>query len=72
MLAEAPKLKSLEALRRLGEQGDGGGKSVVYELVKQLRQQAVYPICRFERVAGEFSQHAFGQVRIDFTSGGRS
>ena len=72
MLAEAPKLKSLEVLRRLREQGYGGGKSAVYELVKQLRQQAVRAICRFEGVAGEFSQHDFGQVRIDFTCGGRS
>ena len=29
MLAEAPKLKSLEVLRRLREQGYGGGKSAV-------------------------------------------
>ena len=72
MLAEAPKLKSLEVLRRLREQGYAGGKSAVYELVKQLRPQAVRPICRFEGVAGEFSQHDFGQVRIDFTGGGRS
>ena len=48
LLAERPKLKSLEVLRRLRERGYGGGKSAVYELVRQLRQQAVRPICRFE------------------------
>ena len=49
-------MKSLEVLRRLRERGYSGGKTAVYELVKRLRPQAVRPICRFEGVAGEFSQ----------------
>ena len=72
MLDETPKLKSLEVLRRLRERGYGGGKSAVYELVRQLRRQAVRPICRFEGVAGEFSQHDFGEVWIHWTGGGRT
>ena len=54
MLAETPKLKNLEVLRRLREQGYGGGKSAVYELVKELRQQTVRPLCQFDGVACEF------------------
>ena len=69
MLAETPKLKSLEVLRRLRERGYAGGKSAVYELVRQLRQQAVRPICRFEGLAGEFSQHDFGEVWIEWAGG---
>ena len=72
LLAERPKLKSLEVLRRLRERGYGGGKSAVYELVRQLRQQAVRPICRFEGLAGEFSQHDFGEVWIEWAGGGRT
>ena len=72
MLANRPKLKSLEVLRRLRERGYAGGKSAVYELVRHLRPQAVRPICRFEGVAGESSQHDFGEVLVEWTGGGRT
>lgn len=29
------------------------------------------PICRFEGVRGEFSQHEFGEVQLERTGGGR-
>ena len=62
MLAAEPRLKSLEVLRRLRERGYAEGKSAVYALARQLRPRAVRPICRFEGVAGGFSQHDFGEV----------
>ena len=71
LLAAEPRMKSLEVLRRLRERGYSGGKTAVYELVKRLRPQAVRPICRFEGVAGEFSQHDFGEVQVTWRSGGR-
>ena len=71
MLAAEPRLKSLEVLRRLRERGCTGGKSTAYALAKRLRPQAVRPICRFEGVAGEFSQHDFGEVQVAWTAGGR-
>ena len=71
MLAAEPRLKSLEVLRRLRERGYAGGKSALYALAKELRPRAVRPICRFEGVAGEFSQHDFGEVRVEWTGGGR-
>ena len=71
MLAAEPWLKSLEVRRRLRERGYTGGKSAVYALAKRLRPRAVRPICRFEGVAGEFSQHDFGEVQVEWTAGGR-
>ena len=71
MLAAEPRLKSLEVLRRLRDRGLTGGKSAVYALAKRLRPQAVRTICRFEGVAGEVSQHDFGEVQVEWTAGGR-
>ena len=64
--------KSQEILARLRQQGYTGGKTAVYELVKQLRPQAPpKPIIRFEGLPGEFSQHDFGQRWVRFTDGSR-
>lgn len=71
-LAEDRKLPSGEIVRRLCEErGYAGGKSAVYELVRRLRPVAVAPLVRFEGVAGEFSQHDFGQIEVPYTGGGR-
>jgi transposase len=68
-LADERRLPSIEILRRLQEQGYGGGKSAVYELVRRLRVPAIAPLVRFEGVPGEFSQHDFGQVDVRYTTG---
>ncbi len=71
-LAEDRALPSGEIVRRLREeQGYAGGKSAVYELVRRLRPVVVAPLVRFEGVAGEFSQHDFGQIDVRYTGGGR-
>ncbi len=72
MLEQTPKLKSLEVLPRLRDRGYSGGKSAVYELVKQLRRQVARPTPRFEGVAGGFSQHDFGEVWVHWTGGDRT
>ena len=72
MLRDEPKLMSVEVLRRLRERGYTGGKSAVYDLVKPLRARIVRPIRQSESVPGEFSQHEFGQVSVEWTGGGRS
>ena len=64
-------MKSLEVLRRLRERGYRGRKSAVYALARELRRQSTRPVCRYEGVAGEFSQHDFGAVRVRWTHGGR-
>ena len=71
-MAEEPRLKSLEVLRRLRERGYAGGKSTVHALVRTLRVRPERPIRRFEGLAGEFSQHDFGEVLVEWTGGGRT
>lgn len=69
-LAKEPELMALELLRRARGKGYDGGKSALYALVKELRPRRPRPVVRFEGLAGEFSQHDFGQVRVRFIGGG--
>ena len=71
ILREQPDLASLEILRRVREAGYRGGKSALYSLVASLRPKAAKPLVRFEGLAGEFSQHDFGQVDVEFVNGTR-
>jgi transposase len=71
ILREQPDLASLEILRRVREAGYRGGKSALYSLVASLRPKPVRPLVRFEGLAGEFSQHDFGQVDVEFLNGTR-
>lgn len=68
-LAKQPDVMALELLRRARNEGYVGGKSAIYELVKELRPEKVRPIVRFEGLAGEFSQHDFGHVDVNFIDG---
>lgn len=70
ILEEKPDLPSLEILRRAREAGYPGGKTVLYALVASLRPKGVKPLVRFEGLPGEFSQHDFGQVDVEFLNGG--
>jgi transposase len=70
ILCEEPALPTVEVLHRLRGLGYGGGKSAVYDLVKALRPRAHEPpMVRFEGLAGEFSQHDFGQVKVGYLDG---
>lgn len=69
VLATEPSLMTLELLRRARTDGYAGGKSAFYELVASLRPRSVSPLVRFEGLAGEFSQHDFGQVDVRFVDG---
>jgi transposase len=69
ILQETPDLASLEILRRVRETGYPGGKTALYALVASLRPKPVKPMVRFEGLPGEFSQHDFGQVEVEFLSG---
>ena len=68
-LEAEPRLKTVEILHRMRELGYAGGKSVLYELARELRPRSVTPLVRFEGVAGEFSQHDFGQVEVRYLNG---
>ena len=69
ILEEKPDLPSLEILRRVREAGYPGGKTALYALVASLRPKGVKPLVRFEGLPGEFSQHDFGQVDVEFLGG---
>ncbi len=69
ILEEKPDLLSLEILRRVREVGYPGGKTALYALVASLRPQGVKPLVRFEGLPGEFSQHDFGQIEVEFLDG---
>jgi len=71
ILEETPDLVSLEILRRVREAGYEGGKSALYDLVASLRPKPARPLVRFEGLAGEFSQHDFGQIEVQFLNGVR-
>jgi transposase len=68
-LVGQPDVLAVELLRRAKIQGYDGGKSALYELVRELRPERPRPIVRFEGVAGEFSQHDFGQVDVRYLDG---
>jgi len=70
ILRDTPLLPGGEVVRLLRELGYSGGKSAAYELIKSLRQKPVRsPMVRFEGLAGEFSQHDFGEVYVTYLSG---
>ena len=70
LLDSEPALPTVEVLHRLRGAGYDGGKSAVYALVRRLRPaRPEPPMVRFEGVAGEFSQHDFGSVRVTYADG---
>jgi transposase len=69
ILQQTPELPSLEILRRVREAGYQGGKTGLYDLVASLRPKPAKPLVRFEGVPGEFSQHDFGEVDMEFLNG---
>ena len=69
IVQQTPDLASLEILRRVREAGYQGGKTALYTLVASLRPKPAKPLVRFEGLPGEFSQHDFGQVEVEFLNG---
>jgi transposase len=69
ILQETPDLPSLEILRQVREVGYQGGKTALYDLVASLRPKPARPLVRFEGLPGEFSQHDFGEVDVQFRNG---
>jgi transposase len=65
-LTEEPALRSVELLHRARLRGYTGGKSALYALAQTLRPRTATPLVRFEGLAGEFSQHDFGEVWVTY------
>jgi transposase len=70
-LTEDPKLLSVEIFRRMKLKGYEGRRTAAYELVASLRPRADRLVMRFEGLAGEFTQHDFGEVIVRFQDGRR-
>jgi transposase len=68
-LTEDPARRSVELLHRARQAGYTGGKSAVYALAQTLRTRVVAPLVRFEGLPGEFSQHDFGEVLVQYQDG---
>jgi transposase len=68
-LTEDPALRSVEVLHRARLAGYTGGKTALYGLVRTLRVRTVTPLVRFDGLAGEFSQHDFGEVTVTYQDG---
>ena len=69
ILAGEPTLLSVEVLRRVKLKGYAGGKTALYELIREMRPKISRPLVRFEGLAGEFTQHDFGHVDVRFLNG---
>lgn len=66
VLTEEPALRTVEVLHRARLAGYTGGKSALYALTQTLRTRVVTPLVRFDGLAGEFSQHDFGETRVHY------
>jgi transposase len=69
LLTRDPDVLSVEILRRAKLAGYHGGKTALYDLIRTVRPATVRPLVRFEGLAGEFSQHDFGEVDVRFLDG---
>jgi transposase len=69
LVEKEPHLKSVEILRRARLEGYAGRKTAFYALVASLRPKDAKPLVRFEGLPGEFSQHDFGQVDVEYLDG---
>jgi len=69
LLATEPHLKSLELLRRARLAGYKGGKTALYDLVASVRPTGTRLQMRFDGLPGEFTQHDFGEVDVNYLDG---
>lgn len=70
-IKEDPQMLSVEVLRLARAAGYSGAKTAIYELAASLRPPVVRQMVRFEGLAGEFTQHDFGQVDVTYLDGRR-
>ncbi len=69
LLDQERDLKSVEVLRRMRLAGYVGQKTALFALIAAVRPKDQTPLVRFEGLPGEFSQHDFGQVDVEYVDG---
>jgi hypothetical protein len=62
-------LKSVEVLRRMRLAGQEGQRTALFALIATVRPNDQTPLVRFEGLPGEFSQHDFGHVDVEYVDG---
>jgi transposase len=70
-LKEFPEMLSVEVFRLAKLNGYVGKKTALYALIASVRPKSPRPLVRFEGLPGEFSQHDFGQVDVQFQDGSK-
>ena len=71
IVTQEPELRSVEVVRRARLAGYAGGKSALYPIIAAARPKKSRLTMRFEGLAGEFSQHDFGEVDVRYRDGTR-
>ncbi|HEU4353988.1 MAG TPA: IS21 family transposase [Actinomycetota bacterium] len=69
LLEKEPSLLSVEIFRRMRLEGYTGQKSALYGLIASVRPKDAKLLVRFEGLPGEFSQHDFGHVDVEYLDG---
>src|SRR5437899_6796218 len=69
LLEAHPKMKTAEVLHRMRQAGYSGGKSVLYEMVRSLRNRDLPLLATFSEFPGILSRHDFGAVAIHYSTG---
>ena len=69
LLEQERHLKSVEVLRRMRLAGYRGQKTALFAVIAAVRPKDQTPLVRFEGLPGEFSQHDFGQVDVEYRDG---
>ena len=69
LLDQESDLKSVEVLRRMRLAGYTGQKTALFALIAAVRPKDKALLVRFEGLPGEFSQHDFGQVDVEYLDG---
>ena len=69
LLEKEPDLKSVEVLRRTRLAGYTGQKTALFALIAAVRPKDHKLLVRFEGLPGEFAQHDFGQVDVEYLDG---
>ena len=64
-------MPTVEVLHRVRGMGYAGAKTALYKAVRMLRPRNGDSAGAVEGVAGEFSQHDFGQVDVRYLAGGQ-
>jgi len=71
LLTDKPDMTSVEIIHQMKTDGYEGKPSAAFAFIAKLRKASRDFVMRFEGLPGEFTQHDFGEVIVQFTDGRR-